>query len=372
MKIISTTILLGCFLLVTLLEASFVSVDYDKECWPMADRMKRGNMYRGTQNTTVLGRTCKNWTGSRYWSSKYQARGIDNHNYCRNPAEDERPWCYTTTGVWDWCFVPTCGVDIGCWPKKDRSFEGSGYRGGQNVTVSSRLCKNWKDTSYYTEKYFNEGIGDHNYCRNPKENEDSVWCYKVTGGWDWCDVPTCSGCNCQKVTDTEFELTDMDYDLKSAKIVHMPPSIISTKEILNKKGSMPQKLKFTVEYSKSEEKSFTHTRGAEISWGAGFFVGVPLIAGAGVTYQDKRKTEYTVGEKKVTSKKMSSEFECTGAKRKNTKCIARLYKDKLEVPYVSTWTLKSDPKCQCHEYGTYEMESTTHMSMSTEEFKALV
>ena len=44
----------------------------------------------------------------------------------------------------------------------------------------------------------------------------------------------------------------------------------------------------------------------------------------------------------MTSKKMSSEFECTGAKRKNTKCVARLYKDKLEVPYVSTWTLKSD------------------------------
>jgi hypothetical protein len=42
-------------------------------------------------------------------------------------------------------------------------------------------------------RYFNEGIGDHNYCRNPTEDEDSVWCYKATGGWEWCDVPTCSG-----------------------------------------------------------------------------------------------------------------------------------------------------------------------------------
>jgi hypothetical protein len=34
------------------------------------------------------------------------------------------------------------------------------------------------------------------------------------------------GCNCQKVTDTEFELTDMDYDLKAGKIVEMPPTVV--------------------------------------------------------------------------------------------------------------------------------------------------
>jgi len=372
MKVISTTILLGCFLLVTLLEASFVSVQYDKECWPMADRSAKGNKYRGTQSTTEKGYTCKNWKETKYWSAKYRAKGVGDHNYCRNPNNYPRPWCYTTSGSWDYCFVPTCGVDIGCWPKKDREMKGSGYRGGQNVTVASIICKNWKLTKYWKEKYFNEGVGDHNYCRNPLEKYNRVWCYKITGGWDWCNVPTCSGCNCQKVTDTEFELTDMDYDLKAGKIVHMPPSVVSTKEILNKRGSMPQKLTFSVSYTKTEEKSFTHTKGAEITWGAHFFVGVPLMAGAGFTYSDKRKSEYTHGEKKVTSKTVTETFECTGAKRKNTKCVAKLYKDKLEVPYVSTWTLKSDPNCQCHEYGTYEMESTTHMSMSTEEFKTLV
>ena len=249
--------------------------------------------------------------------------------------------------------------------------KGSGYRGGQNVTVASIICKNWKLTKYWKEKYFNEGVGDHNYCRNPLEKYNRVWCYKITGGWDWCNVPTCSGCNCQKVTDTEFELTDMDYDLKSGKIVEMPPTVVSTKEIYNKGGSMPQKLTFSVSYTKSEEKSFTHTKGAEITWGAHFTVGVPLIAGAGFTYSDKRKSEYTVGEKKVTSKTVTQTFECTGAKRKNTKCVAKLYKDKLVVPYVSTWTLKSDPNCKCYSYGTYEMESTTHMSMSTEEYKRI-
>jgi hypothetical protein len=37
---------------------------------------------------------------------------------------------------------------------------------------------------------------------------------------------TLPGCNCQKVTDTEFELTDMDYDLKAGKIVEMAPEVV--------------------------------------------------------------------------------------------------------------------------------------------------
>ena len=167
-------------------------------------------------------------------------------------------------------------------------------------------------------------------------------------------------------------------------------------------------------------------------------------------------TSPPTGEKKVTSKTVTETFECSGAQHKNTKCVAKLYKDKLEVPYVSTWTLKSDREffevfkyleflqfldllrmmltstpvikvlvsrlpptisgtffgfplktvfsqlcsysgfhikdlstitnpaiwrhltvfdisanCKCYSYGTYEMESTTHMSMSTEEYKRI-
>merc|ERR1712003_221678 len=96
--------------------------------------------------------------------------------------------------------------------------------------MSGYTCKDWTLTSYGTEKYKNEGIGDHNYCRNPAEKYSDVWCYTVDGSrWGWCDVPTCGGCDCDRVNDQEFELTNMEYDLKEGKIVEMPPSTAGEK-----------------------------------------------------------------------------------------------------------------------------------------------
>lgn len=44
------------------------------------------------------------------WYFLPSARGLDN-NYCRNPDNQRKPWCYTTDSEtrWEYCQVPTCG-----------------------------------------------------------------------------------------------------------------------------------------------------------------------------------------------------------------------------------------------------------------------
>ena len=58
--------------------------------------------YRGTQNKTRSGHTCKNWSTSSYWSNRYTNHGLGDHNNCRNPDSDSDFWCLldSATGRW--------------------------------------------------------------------------------------------------------------------------------------------------------------------------------------------------------------------------------------------------------------------------------
>ncbi|XP_078614540.1 uncharacterized protein LOC144883780 isoform X2 [Branchiostoma floridae x Branchiostoma japonicum] len=73
--------------------------------------------YRGTQDVTMHGDKCLNWstTTNRQFSTQTYPNGeggIGNHNYCRNPVGDPSPWCYIqekANGLyWDYCSVPSC------------------------------------------------------------------------------------------------------------------------------------------------------------------------------------------------------------------------------------------------------------------------
>ncbi|KAK9971139.1 hypothetical protein ABG768_027030 [Culter alburnus] len=167
----------------------------------------QGSGYRGSWGMSMSGLECINWNSSSLRGKKFTARrpeantlGLGNHNYCRNPDGDTKPWCYVYKKAqvsWEFCSVPTCIID----PYLECA-QGSGqtYRGTKAVTRSGLKCLPW-DSAAVSRKIYNAwrpdaretGIGSHNFCRNP-DGDLSPWCHVYKGSqltWELCDVPKC-------------------------------------------------------------------------------------------------------------------------------------------------------------------------------------
>uniref|UniRef100_A0AAY4CDF7 T-plasminogen activator n=1 Tax=Denticeps clupeoides TaxID=299321 RepID=A0AAY4CDF7_9TELE len=79
-----------------------------------------GSSYRGTWGISRSGAECINWNATSLRGKKFTATrpdasslGLGNHNYCRNPDGDSKPWCYVYKGtqiVWEFCTLPTCAA----------------------------------------------------------------------------------------------------------------------------------------------------------------------------------------------------------------------------------------------------------------------
>ncbi|XP_029795849.1 tissue-type plasminogen activator isoform X3 [Suricata suricatta] len=78
----------------------------------------QGITYRGTWSTAESGAECVNWNSSALALKPYSGRrpnaitlGLGNHNYCRNPDRDSRPWCYVFKAgqyITEFCSTPAC------------------------------------------------------------------------------------------------------------------------------------------------------------------------------------------------------------------------------------------------------------------------
>uniref|UniRef100_A0A8D0EVF1 Kringle domain-containing protein n=1 Tax=Strix occidentalis caurina TaxID=311401 RepID=A0A8D0EVF1_STROC len=78
----------------------------------------------------------------------------------------------------------------------------SKYRGRVNQAANGKTCLHWNShilldypINAFMEDAVSYGIGEHNFCRNPDEDE-KPWCYIVKNHkveWDFCDVSPCSG-----------------------------------------------------------------------------------------------------------------------------------------------------------------------------------
>merc|ERR1719191_1032865 len=92
-------------------------------------------------------------------------------------------------------FAQLSDFDLSCYEESDK---GKAYKGLVTSTTSGRTCQNWlkdKPHSIGTEPSTENGLGNHNYCRNPDGSEDKPWCYTQDPSPDHeketCEVPVC-------------------------------------------------------------------------------------------------------------------------------------------------------------------------------------
>uniref|UniRef100_A0A480RH73 Plasminogen activator n=1 Tax=Sus scrofa TaxID=9823 RepID=A0A480RH73_PIG len=181
----------------------------------------QGITYRGTWSTTESGAECVNWNTSGLASMPYNGRrpdavklGLGNHNYCRNPDKDSKPWCYIFKAEKyspDFCSTPACTKE------KEECYTGKGldYRGTRSLTMSGAFCLPWNSLvlmgKIYTAWNSNAqtlGLGKHNYCRNP-DGDTQPWCHvlkdhKLT--WEYCDLPQCVTCGLRQYKEPQFRI----------------------------------------------------------------------------------------------------------------------------------------------------------------------
>uniref|UniRef100_F6WLY7 Plasminogen activator n=1 Tax=Monodelphis domestica TaxID=13616 RepID=F6WLY7_MONDO len=181
-----------------------------------------GFTYRGTWSTSESGAECVNWNMSAIHSKPYNGRrpdalklGLGNHNYCRNPDQDSKPWCYVFKKgfyTWEYCSISLCSKSA---TEDCYSGNGTDYWGTQGKTVSGTPCLKWNSSRLKSKLYTawkknarDLGLGNHNFCRNP-DGDTKPWCHVLRGSqltWEFCDVPKCSTCGLRQYKESQFRI----------------------------------------------------------------------------------------------------------------------------------------------------------------------
>lgn len=156
-----------------------------------------GEDYRGKMDQTESGKECQRWDSTRphkhhFQPKKYRQKDLKD-NYCRNPDNRLRPWCYTVDPKtpWEYCNISVCDSDS----SEDTDVnvttscvqgKGTDYRGTMNVTPEGVTCQRWDSQSPHNHSFLPQNFKcnlcmcfrdlTENYCRNP-DGADHPWCF---------------------------------------------------------------------------------------------------------------------------------------------------------------------------------------------------
>ena len=81
------------------------------------------------------------------------------------------------------------------------SGDGRDYRGTLNYTTKGVMCQPWNERWPHDPEVERklrhpgrEGLGKHNFCRNPRGRRARPWCYTTlkSPSWQYCDVRLCN------------------------------------------------------------------------------------------------------------------------------------------------------------------------------------
>ncbi|XP_056133728.1 hepatocyte growth factor a [Lampris incognitus] len=156
-----------------------------------------GEDYRGKMDHTESGKECKRWDSLKPHRSQFQPRKYRHKdlkdNYCRNPDNRLRPWCYTMDPKtpWEYCNITVCVSDSSEATDINETTtciqgKGANYRGTMNLSPEGVTCQRWDSQFPHNHSYIPENYKCNvcvcyrdlreNYCRNP-DGASYPWCF---------------------------------------------------------------------------------------------------------------------------------------------------------------------------------------------------
>merc|ERR1712166_1178439 len=166
----------------------------------------------GAENSCGAHATCTNTAGSHTCACDdgYSGDGqsCENINEC---AEGGSHTCGANSVCSDIDGSYTCQCEDGFRSDSDREAHHDtlerDYRGFQTKTRSGRTCQNWMSMTpqHHTRtpnNFPNKGLGNHNKCRNPDNEDGGIWCYATDSWkrWEYCNpVAALPGRGCSDI-----------------------------------------------------------------------------------------------------------------------------------------------------------------------------
>ena len=217
---------------------------------------------------------------------------------------------------------------------------------------------------YEEKREFVEENGYNNFydavCELSILEKRSCTCKAHAGYLYECGSYVCKdrACGCAGKKDPKkWEVIGVSYDTPRGSLKQRLLDT-STKDVDNLKGEIKIEPSYSYSATVAEGESFTHTVGTELSVGATFSAGVPLVAEAEISTTLSVKTEHEFGKTTSKSTTKTVTMPCPAPPKRYVICHGLVKMQEMSVPY--TMTLKNKLfGCTCTSKGVYKNVKST-------------